>query len=233
MSRSKSLNQAGFTILELIATMIFSVIFLSATTALIQIGKLYYKGVIGGRTQETTRGLTDQISQQLQFSPNKPIQATSTPFGLVPSGSLNFEAYCIGSTRYSFRLNAQVNGSVTSGHYDATSNQLQHALWRDSIDSAGGGGCVPANLSLTTPSATGEEVLGQNMRLSQFSSNCGTDNICNLSVGIIYGDNGLITPLPSTAGVDPATLRCDSIIGNQWCSASQFSTSVLQRVIGN
>ena len=230
-------QQNGFTILELtIATMIFSAIFLTASTALLQMGKLYYKGAVGGRTQEIARGAMDQIAQQLQFSsvdsvtagPKNYVVANGTD---VPAGTLDFYAVCIGGSRYTYRLNAQVVNSVASGTYTAATHKLLHALWHDSVSS---GTCVPANLSLTDPSTTpgavganGEEVMDQRMRLSNFSVSCNTSKVCTLTVGVIYGDDDLVffdaTGKPT---------HCETVIGNQWCATSQFSTSVLKR-IGN
>lgn len=231
MIRRTSHDQKGFTILELlIATMVFSVIFLATTTAILQISKMYYKGVMSSRTQEVARGLVDQLSQQLQFGGNdvtpgvdsNPV-VTGSP---QPDGKLTFKAVCIGSVRYTYRINAQVSSSTAPGTYDNANSRLQHALWRDTVNS----GCDAVDLSQAQPSPGGEEVLGQNMRLSKFAvTPCdSTTNICNISVGIIYGDNDLI--VYDGQGVPD---HCQSIIGSQWCAASQISTSVLKRVGAN
>lgn len=59
-------NTAGFTIVELmIATVVFSVILILITTGIIQIGKAYYKGIIGSRTQETARKITDEVGRSI------------------------------------------------------------------------------------------------------------------------------------------------------------------------
>ncbi len=225
-------HQVGFTILELlIATMVFSIIFLGTTTALIEIGKLYYKGVVTGRTQEVARGLTDQLSQQLQFT-NATVQTGTTTYdvtggndGTVPN-KLTMNAMCIGTTRYSYRLNTQVNANTPAGEYDAQNNRLQHALWRDTV--AAGSGCSAVDLSQTKPTATGEEVLGERMRLGAFNLQCDTatgSNLCSLKVSVAYGDNDLLAfdsnGLPT---------YCQSIIGSQWCAVSSFQSSVLNRV---
>lgn len=221
-------NQKGFTILELlITTLVFSVIFLGVTTALIQMSKLYYKGVVTGRTQEATRGIMDRVAQQLQFGNDDVAQAADKSYLVAgaPSGSLTFKAFCIGGTRYTYRLNTQVNKDVAAGTYEASTNRLRHAVWRDNVPS---GSCEPANLSLADPSTGqgGEDMLGASTRLSEFSTSCTAADVCTVKVGIIYGDNDLIEF--DAASGNP--LRCRTIIGNQWCAASQFSTSVLKRV---
>ena len=220
-----SMNQRGFTIIELlIATMVFSTIFLGSTTALVQIGKLYYKGVVTGRTQEVSRGVIDQVSQQLQFS-----DATlmiSPPLGYNVEefdGRMSFQAYCIGATRYTYRLNVKVDSRVDNNHYDNSNNGLKHGLWRDKVD---GTDCRPVDLSQTQPSENGQELLAQSMRLSAFDINCNVRGICNISVGVMYGNNDMMTPDPATA----VPTRCQTVVGSQWCAASQFKTSVVKRV---
>lgn len=229
MRRLKATDQKGFTILELlIATMVFSVIFLGVTTALIQMSKLYYKGVVTGRTQETTRGTMDRIAQQLQFTNALPTPPTTQSFNVTgyPSGqpatALDFSAICIDGTRYTYRLNAQVNNDIDSGGYDTSMSRLRHGLWRDAWPD---GTCPPANLSLDKPTAEGEDMLSEHMRLTDFRVTCGVGNVCTVAIGVIYGDNDLLQY--DSAG-NPT--NCATIIGNQWCAASQFSTTVLKRV---
>lgn len=234
MSSPLKHQQQGFTILELmIATLVFSVIFLGATTALLQISKLYYKGVVGGRTQEISRGIIDQISQQLQFSSDTLTAPAKQTFNVTgaPAGQLDFNVHCIGNTRYTYIINAQVNNSIAAGNYDRNTNRLRHALWRDTVPT---GTCVPADLSRVDPSTTplpangsnGEEMLNQHMRLADFQASCNTDNICTVGLSVIYGDNDLLTPDPLTG----TPTQCQSIIGNQWCATVQFNSTVLRRV---
>lgn len=238
-------NQQGFTILELlIATMVFSVIFLATTTALLQLGKLYYKGLVTSRTQEATRGITDQISQQLQLGGGDLVKAVPKQYPVTSGtdtggGKLTFQTYCIGNTRYTYRLNTKVDTSLPAGTYQPSTLALKNALWRDTVVASAG--CTPADLSRV--SGNGEDMLGQNMRLTDFTLNCDsiTENVCSVGVGIIYGDNDLLTPDSTTIqnneqSVDAnaiKTLKCDTIVGNHWCAGSQLTTTVLKRLGGN
>lgn len=240
MSRLKTNNQHGFTILELmIATMVFSVIFLATTTALLQIGKLYYKGVISGRTQETARGIMDQMSQQLQFGTDVPVQAADlvkvVPGGPEAGGKVTFRAICIGNTRYAYRLNTQVTNDVaTNNEYDAAHSRMRHALWRDTVVT--GADCTAIDISADRPTAGGEEMLDENMRLTQLEASCDNNNMCTIAVGVLYGDDEMLTPAPAKDQTTPAqikTLKCATIIGNHWCAGSQLNTSVFKRVGGN
>lgn len=230
-------NQKGFTILELmIATLVFSTVLLGSTTALIQIGKLYYKGVVSNRTQEVTRGLVDQIGQQLQFSSGVVTTAAPADYPGTINGAendrLKFGVVCIGTTRYTYALNVQVYSGtdLADDTYLPETNQLHHALWRDTLPS--NQNCTPVNLSDAVPSAGGEEMLGENMRLSpDFSVGCDTNNICNISVSVLYGGNDLLEPEPSNANpMDQRPTHCANITGSQWCTASQFTTSVFKRI---
>lgn len=232
-------QQKGFTILELlIATMVFSTIFLGATAALIQLGKLYYKGVVTDKTQETTRAIADQVNQQLQFS-NETLTSTSALYDVTngpdtPSGGkLNVTTFCIGNTRYSFRPNVQVNSGIPTGTFDLTNMRAQHGIWRDTVN----GGCYAPDISLKDPTTTsgtgagvpgsGIELLAQSMRVSKFTITCGADHICGMNLSLLYGDNDLLTPTPSATQVPT---HCGSIIGDQWCAASQLNTNVVRRV---
>src|SRR5437667_5654433 len=59
---------SGFTIIELmIATVIFSVVLLLITAGIMQVARVYYKGVTEANTQSTARSIVDTISQAIQF----------------------------------------------------------------------------------------------------------------------------------------------------------------------
>ncbi len=233
----KKTNNNGFTILELmIATIVFAVIFMGATTAILQIAKLYYKGVVTNRTQESTRSVVDSISQQIQFNDAPLLTPADVTYdvvqGPVAGTKMTFKAYCIGSTRYTYAINAQVNDGVVEGQYQPTTNRLRHGLWRDTVN-PGPAGCIPANLSLANPSTTagavgdqGVELLAEGMRLSNFALSCDDSRRCSVAVAILSGDNDLLEPNPQ----EEVPTNCATIIGNQWCAGSQLTTVVLKRV---
>ena len=100
----KRVNNKGFTIIELlIATVIFSVIVLIITTAIIQFGRIYYQGVLQSRTQERARAISEEISKNIQFSK-----------GTVPTvaPTLSSGSFCIGGHEYTFREGQQVGGGA-------------------------------------------------------------------------------------------------------------------------
>ena len=87
----------GFTIIELmIATTVFSVILLIATMALIQIGRIYYKGVLSSKTQNVARGIIDEVANSIKFASNA-----------------NFvNALCTDNKRFSYKIGDQLDSSI-------------------------------------------------------------------------------------------------------------------------
>lgn len=220
---NKHSQQKGFTIIELlIATSVFSVVLLIASTASIQIGRLYYKGLVSARTQEVARNVMDSVGQDLQFSDSKSFKQDYTDSGLAqinwatqsPSEPVSHAfAVCIGSSRYTYWLGQQVQGG-------------NHGLV---VDTAPASGCAPA--------ASGTELLGDNMRLTQFSvvrpaTNTGT---YNLSIKVAYGDSDLLTTYNEdgsrvTGSELKDTLCRSGIAGNSFCATSMLDTTVKRRL---
>lgn len=220
-------SQKGFTLIELmIATIIFAGILLGATTILLQINKLYFGSITNTQTQELTRLVMNNISQEMQFTDAVVISNGTTQIQLNPSKA-DIGVLCIGTTRYTYALNAQVEANTPVGDYNTmTNHHIKHALWQDLIPSSNAANCVPVDLSQDQPSPAGTELLKQHMRLGRFSANCDANShYCSADIQVIYGDDDLIE-----FNVTGNPVKCQSIIGNQWCSVSQLSTHVYQRV---
>jgi prepilin-type N-terminal cleavage/methylation domain-containing protein len=174
--RSPDLNKKGFTIIELlIATVVFSLILLVVTGAIIQFSRLYYKGVIQSRTQEVARTITQDIAQNIQFG------------GSTPSSSPN--VICIGSKRYTKVLNVQV-GTGSNNHglvYDSPS-----------------GGCSTASGYDVTQAglASGaKEFLGQNMQLVALnvSEQPAGSGLWRVDAHVVYGADADLTDATKTS----------------------------------
>lgn len=219
-------SSAGFTIVELmIATIIFSIILLGATAAIIQVGRMYYKGVIVAQTQETSRRVMDSISRPIQFAGTTPREVPPTSIGGIQTGAL-----CIDDQRYTYGINAQVNDTVPNGSYSAANHRARHALWQDTLSSANSA-CTALNLTQASPSdgntkagTTGKEVLAQNMRLARFTVSA-SGNIWSIDAMVIYGDDDLLLP----DGNNPT--GCGSLAQSaQWCAVSSLNTQVYKRI---
>lgn len=209
----------------MISTAVFSMILLIVLGAVTQIGRMYYKGLSVSRTQDASRRILDEISQQIQFSPDLPVTtggagfSSATPVGL-----------CIGSTRYIVQLNKQVAGSN-----NVALNTQRHGLWLDdrgspTCDISAGG--FASNLQNDPPVAgvvDGRELLADGMRLVDLQlSNEGGANprLWTVKLRVIFGDQDL---LDVSNGVNQ-TVCSGSQVGTQFCAVSELSTTVLRRV---
>lgn len=233
-------KEDGFTLVELmIATIVFTVVLLGTSTALIQIGKMYYKGVITSRTQETARHVIDDISRQIQFGGDN-VQGPFTQ-NYPGTPAITVSAYCVGNQRFSFILGPRVSDTVASGAYNASTQDIRHVLWRDTLSSAES--CTPLDLRYDVPQEPapantphpGSELLGQNMRLKALSVTPeATDNkLFTVHVDIIYGDPDLITFAPSVPPGNPDVPQgCQGLTtaGSQWCAESGLTTTVIKRL---
>jgi hypothetical protein len=205
----------------MIATMVFSVILLGATTAVVQIGRMYYKGVVTSRTQEIARRTTDDISRSIQFNDTEIVKPAAVTYAVtgLSNGNISVQAVCVGSTRYTYSLNAQVDRQN-----DFNKHRLRHALWQDGVQDPSECGTNIPNLGLAEPSANGRELLGRFMRLQTLN----IDNVSDpttVAVTIIYGDDDLLLP----DATNPTSCR-GAIQGAQWCAVSSLTTQVRQRI---
>lgn len=208
----RKLNHKGFTILELmIATTVLTVILLLVTVMITGIGNLYYKGITLSQTQDTTRNIADQVTQDIKLNDKPPTTPTSAVFS-----SKTIYAQCVGTVRYSYIPAVQIGTDV---------GQIQHVLWRDSVGS--GSACTPVNLTQPTPSAGGSELVGPKSRLTAFSINASPSNasVFVVQVGVAFGDTDLL----NVAGL---ATRCKGVTGDQFCATDSLTTSVIQRISG-
>lgn len=205
-------NQAGFTLIELmIATTIFAVILLAATVTLIQVGRMYYKGVITSKTQNAARTITDDITRTLQFS-----GGTAPRIGPI-AGTPQTWAVCFADKRLSFALNVQAP------------EQINHALWQETV--AGPSTCAsnPVNLTATNPGGLdGKDLLEQHMRLTKLevTQSPGSAEVYNVTVGVAYG----ATDLFNLDGLGNPVSCKGTVVGGQWCAISEINTQVFRRV---
>lgn len=224
MSKNK---QAGFTIIELLIAMsVFTIVLLLLTGAVVQIGRLYYKGLTMSRTQEAARTVVDDISRSIQYSPGV---VKTVP----PSGSN--QAVCVGLRRYSFVQGQQAKRDANTRVFVSDENP------------AGCSSNVPLNLA-TDPS--GKALLADGMRVSRLTvtpePSIGS-NAFRVTARIIYGDDDLLcvesgvlsngATCTNNIGMAAADitnrndLRCKDVrSGSEFCALSELSTIVERRL---
>lgn len=198
-------SPAGFTIIELmIATTVFSVVLILCSFALLQIGRTYYKGLTASKTQEEARSVIDEISRNIQFS-------GSSIAPTIGSSSV----FCIGDQRYSYKLNQQVEDNTPF-----STHQGYHALVVDSFP-----GCNTTSTpsqNLNSNSVNGRELVGIHMRLSKLQVIALGNNLYQINIRVVYGDDDLLNATFDSCGGFRA--------GTQFCAVSELSTSIQKRI---
>lgn len=209
----RELRRQGFTIVELmIATTVFSVILIVATSGVIAIGRLYYKGITSAKTQEATRSIMESVARSQQFSSQG---ASETEAAAVFDGK---RAICFGEDRYSYIINQKVTDdpNIIGLRYDT----------RDTTE-----------LTSCQPADDGEQLLGSNMRLVDFAVTDVDNKRFRIAVKVAFGDNDLLNiyendgTTPTPVAIKDAQCR-SGIAGSNFCSVSELSTIVNLRLGG-
>ncbi|HSX34132.1 MAG TPA: prepilin-type N-terminal cleavage/methylation domain-containing protein [Candidatus Saccharimonadales bacterium] len=205
---NKGKGMQGFTIVELMmATLVFSVILLMVTIGVLQVNRVYYKGVTETNTQNTARGIMDTISQAIQFNGGT-VGPLPTPASPTPGTTYYV---CVNNQQFIYRQGFQLVSGSPGTH------QTNQAFLQKAITGACGTPASPL---------TGRELLSPNMRLSNLQvTRIGTSNLYKVQVTVTYGDDDVMTNPTSLSPV------CKGIrAGNQFCSVSTLSTVVEKRI---
>jgi prepilin-type N-terminal cleavage/methylation domain-containing protein len=205
-----SINQQGFTIMELmIATIVFGVVLITVTVAIMQFTRVYYKGITEATVQDTARTITDQIAQGIQFNGGNVSTTVASP---APGGSY---AFCVGNTQYSYTTGFQLEDTPSA-------TQTYHALVSRVV--AGCTGSTPAQ-NVRAATVSGREMLAPHMRLSRLQVTHVSGDLYKISVRIVYGDVDLLNN-PTAANASCKNLP----VGGQFCAVSDITTTVVKRV---
>lgn len=213
-SVSRKSDQRGFTIIELMmATFAFSVVLLIASNAIVQIGRMYYKGQIQSRTQEAARTISEEITRSFQFTNGRfsrvvPVEADGWP----PYQ----RQFCLNDTRYTYSIDQRVRPGITglNAHKLGPAEECKG-------------------------SADGVEMLGQNMRILRFDiqSLDAAEKTYQIDLRIAYGEDDLLTHYPDNATfgtppiAPPDDATCKSgVAGNHFCATSRLDNIVRKRL---
>lgn len=209
-------NQSGFTIVEfMIAIAVFTLVLLVCSFALVHVGRLYFKGVITNRTQDASRRLIEDVASAIQFGPRSedPNQFVRSGAGAPPN--TDHLAWCVGNIRYSY---------ITTDSQGTNAGQTRHVLWKDRIF---GGNCEPVNLDDAFAAGTGQDMLGNNMRIPEFviTRPAPGESLWQILIRVSYGDTAdLFTDGANANGCIGSTA------GGQFCAVTRFETSVVKRL---
>lgn len=224
----KKHSQKGFTIVELmIATLVFSLILVAAMAGLVQISRLYYRGVTQARTQEVARSILEEVTQSIQFSNEAvEVQGSFVNGPVVPVGDNAEGFFCIGTKRYTYAIDRQVKADPDTAD---NPKDIRHALWVDTLE----GGCSVSSVSGATltaenPTPEGRGLLSENMRLTdlEVSRINGNDDFWRVRVAVAYGDD-------DTLGLNDSGTRriCEpGGPGIEFCAIAELETTVYRRV---
>ncbi len=193
----------------MIATIVFGVVLIVITSAIMEFTRVYYRGVTEGNVQDTTRTITDLISQGIQFN-----GGGVTPTNGSPTAGSSY-AFCVGNQQYSYTVGYEVSDSPTS-------SQTYHGLVVNDV--AGCTASTPAQ-NVRNSSVSGRELLAPNMRLSRLQVTNVGGNLYKISIRVMYGDDDLLS------SPNAATASCKNIrFGTQFCAAADITTTVVKRV---
>jgi len=211
MARTKLRKQSsGFTVIELmIATMVFGVVLLLVTSAIMQFTRVYYKGITETKLQDINRNIVDSITQGIQFNGGNVTTTVASP----TAGSSY--AFCVGNLQYSYTTGYMLSDSPTAG-------QTYHGLVANTVAGCTGS-TAPQNVRNATVS--GRELLAPNMRISRLQVTNPSPNVYKVSVKIVYGDDTILNS-PNTAAANCIGQRQ----GTQFCAVSDITTTVVKRV---
>ncbi len=221
--RDNKQSYGGFTIIELlISTAVFSVVLLLCATAIVQVGRVFYKGTVINKTQAISRRVVDDISQAIQFGggPNEP---SFNVAGSASYGSVVVQSQCIGDIRYSYFLRSKSVGSNAS-------DQLPHILWKDRLGA--GGPCTPQDITSNNPGGiNGQELLGTSMRLTAFAITAPVppSNSWKVDIGVAYGATDDVFSKNGDGSANYYQCTANNT-GGQFCATSPITTYVTRRL---
>lgn len=210
-------GRQGFTIVELlVALAVFSVVLLVVTVGIMQISRMYYKGLTESNTQAAARGIVDTVAQAIQFTGGNVID---TPAGVTPGNSYDF---CVNNQEFSYRPGYQLTDGTPGSH------QTNHAIVVRTVAN-----CSGPSGQIMSGAVTGRELLSPNMRLSNMVVDSLGGNLYKVQVRVVYGDSDLLRSpsSPASPNGDLATdASCRGDAGRQFCAVADISTVVISRV---
>lgn len=224
------LKTDGFTIIELmIATAVFSVILLIATTAVLFVTNLFVGGNNQATTQDVTRNTLSTISQDIQFNPASTV--------VIGPYNGRYGYYCIGNDVYAYQTNREVSGSNYHALLLVTGGTCPQSLtsgwsnYQNALNSS-------STSDIFVSGVQAHELLASNLRLGEFviTPVTGTSSY-QISITVAYGNNTEVTahnnvPNPNApgAGLYYSYTCPPEALGGQFCAVASLTTAVTSRI---
>jgi prepilin-type N-terminal cleavage/methylation domain-containing protein len=237
-------SKSGFTIVELlVSTVAFSLILTGAMAGMVQLGRLYYKGVATARTQAVNRAIMTEISQSILFSKRTVSFPTGGPTGPeIDNGDDDVGYFCVGPTRFTYAIDRQLSFNPdTNPDLSKRSKEKRHVMWVDQPNA----GCSdlatppgPADLDEDDPCSDptsdcsfGRELVSEKMRISNLSITNDYE-LYTISLALAYGEDndGSSNRGGSLKTLDGRRVCEASGFVVQFCAISELSTSAYRRL---
>lgn len=185
----------------MIATMVFSVILLLATSALLQVSRTYFKGVSSSQTQDVAQNIMTTITEAIQFSGGN-IQDPIKNNGVV-------QGICVDKLRFSY----VPNKSTLEGEPGLLVDHLGSSKVCDAD--------LEAQDLSAPPPLLGREFLRPRMRITKLTvKKVPSTNLYRVSLGLAVGEDDQFD----------GDGNCKSTAGSQFCATTSLSTLVEKRV---
>jgi len=222
-------SKSGFTIVEfMVATLVFSIVLLGVTAAIMHISRTYQRSLNESATQAAARNLVDAVGQAIQFSSSQVVSETNPGWAT--------KSLCIGNRQLLY-----MPGHRITDTFSPTTTPNAAVIRQSTAE------CPIVGLSGGLPSGgSPKELLGQNMRLSNLivSQVSGTQ-LYTVTARVVYGDDDLLcsetqdpgscqdsNAMSDTDIVAATDLECkpSTVAASQFCAASEISTTVQRRL---
>ena len=219
------LNSKGFTIIELlIASVAFSFIIILITVLVIQVSKVYYKGIIVSNTQNAARNIILDVEKSIQFSSHLSSSFTSFNYNIPNTGSwINW--YCIGDQLFAYQTISEFNtsSSLSSGPYGYNIGFVYNLAsicpsnFQDLKQYINGTNNYDHNNSF-------QELLGNGMSVRYFKiiPPSGNQNTWQILLSVQYGNLNYALQNPNIK----SQYNCVTQIGDQYCATANLTAEV-------
>lgn len=224
-------KEDGFTIIELlIASIAFTVLLILVTMIVIQVSRVYYKGVILSNTQNVDSVVMQDVSKDIQFGSNTPnMPPLSRTFG---NYTVNYTVYCVGNNIFIYNLGQE---------FTQISSSNIGLIYGSSTTCPTTGPNLSTLINTDIQNGEFQELLSPMMRVVNFSitpkslTNLNGSLLYDINIGIAFGSNQALCDTSNscssqttmnTSNYSGSNVRCKLQLGDQYCGVSYLNTIV-------